>query len=159
MSPDGFPTCEQYNASLSKKRIALGSRLRRCKNVITLGVRTNLSAYEDWQLELIRQCDVIYYPTAFYADIFDTMGKRTFPNYHNYKYAMDKIKQTALFNLLKIPHPKTRLRYSATSFAQLSSVYLYKSTRIMNTRGRNTHLKKNLKNRPAFEGPAGFPFT
>ncbi len=93
------------------KRIALGSRLRHCKNVITLGVRTNLSDYEDWQEELIRKADVVCYPTAFYADIFDTMGKRTFPNYHTYKYAMDKIKQTALFNLLKIPHPKTRVFY------------------------------------------------
>jgi len=96
---------------LARQRIALGSRLRRCKNVVTLGVRTNLSSYEDWQLDLIRQSDVIYYPTAFYADIFDTMGKRTFPNYHTYKYAQDKIKQTALFNLLRIPHPKTRVFY------------------------------------------------
>jgi ribosomal protein S6--L-glutamate ligase len=79
--------------------------------VITLGVRTNLSDYEDWQIELIRQSDVIYYPTAFYADIFDTMGKRTFPCYHTYKYVQDKIKQTALFDLLKIPHPRTRVFY------------------------------------------------
>jgi ribosomal protein S6--L-glutamate ligase len=96
---------------MNKPRIALESRLRRCKNVITLGVRTNLSDYEDWQIELIRQSDVIFYPTPFYADIFDTMGKRTFPNYHTYKYVMDKIKQTALFNLLKVPHPKTRVFY------------------------------------------------
>jgi len=88
---------------MSKPRIALESRLRHCKNVITLGVRTNLSDYEDWQVELIRQSDVICYPTVFYADIFDTMGKRTFPNYHTYKYVQDKIKQTALFNLLKVP--------------------------------------------------------
>ena len=58
------------------ERIALESRLRACKNVITLGVRTNLSDYEEWQLELIRNSDVIYYPTAFYADILDTVGKR-----------------------------------------------------------------------------------
>ncbi len=96
---------------ITKPRIALESRLRHCKNVITLGVRTNLSDYEDWQLELIRESDVIYYPTAFYADIFDTIGKRTFPNYHTYKYVMDKIKQTALFDLLKIPHPRTRVFY------------------------------------------------
>jgi ribosomal protein S6--L-glutamate ligase len=96
---------------LNTKRIALESRLRHCKNVITLGVRTNLSDYEDWQIKLILQSDVIYYPTAFYADIFDTMGKRTFPSYHTYKYVQDKIKQTALFNLLKIPHPKTRVFY------------------------------------------------
>jgi len=96
---------------MSKQRIALERRLRNCKNVITIGVRTNLADYEDWQIELIRQADVILYPTAFYADIFDTMGKRTFPNYHTYKYTMDKIKQTALFNLLDIPHPKTRVFY------------------------------------------------
>lgn len=98
---------------MNKPGIALESRLRQCKNVITLGVRTNLSDYEDWQIELIRRSDVIYYPTAFYADIFDTMGKRTFPNYHTYKYAQDKIKQTALFNLLKIPHPRTRVFYGS----------------------------------------------
>lgn len=96
---------------MSKPRVALERRLRHCKNVITLGVRTNLSDYEDWQRELIRESDIILYPTAFYADIFDTMGKRTFPNYHTYKYTMDKIKQTALFNLLKIPHPRTRVFY------------------------------------------------
>jgi len=96
---------------ISKQRISLESRLRHCKNVITLGVRTNLSDYEDWQIDLIRESDVIYYPTAFYADIFDTIGKRTFPNYHTYKYVMDKIKQTALFDLLKIPHPRTRVFY------------------------------------------------
>jgi ribosomal protein S6--L-glutamate ligase len=97
--------------SLNKPAIALESRLRQCENVVTIGVRTNLSDYEDWQVELIRQADVIYYPTPFYADIFDTMGKRTFPNYHTYKYVQDKIKQTALFNLLKIPHPRTRIFY------------------------------------------------
>jgi ribosomal protein S6--L-glutamate ligase len=102
---------EDSEVLLNKKRIALESRLRDCRNVITLGVRTNLSDYEDWQKQLIRESNVIYYPTAFYADIFDTMGKRTFPNYHAYKYGQDKIKQTALFNLLKIPHPRTRVFY------------------------------------------------
>ena len=96
---------------MDKKRIALEGRLRHCKRVITLGVLTNLSDYEDWQVELIRKANVVCYPTAFYADIFDTMGKRTFPSYHTYKYAQDKIKQTALFNLLQIPHPRTRVFY------------------------------------------------
>ncbi len=94
-------------------RIALENRLRDCRSVITLGVRTNLSDYEDWQIELIRTSEVVYYPTAFYADIFDTMGKRTFPNYHTYKYVQDKIKQTALFNLQGITHPRTRVFYGA----------------------------------------------
>ncbi len=98
-------------AHLNTKKIAIESRLRSCKNVLTLGLRTNLSDYEDWQLELIRNSSVVYYPTAFYADIFDTVGKRTFPSYHTYKYAQDKIKQTALFELLDIAHPRTRIFY------------------------------------------------
>lgn len=93
------------------KRVALENRLRRSKHVTTLGVRPNLGDYENWQLELIRNTPVIYYPTAFYADIFDSLGKRTFPSYHTYKYAQDKIKQTALFTLLNIKHPRTRVFY------------------------------------------------
>ncbi|OGR36938.1 MAG: alpha-L-glutamate ligase, partial [Desulfobacula sp. RIFOXYB2_FULL_45_6] len=53
----------------------------------------------------------IYYPTAFYADLFNAMGKSTFPSFHTYKFAMDKIKQTAIFHMLDIPHPKTRVFY------------------------------------------------
>ena len=39
------------------------------------------------------------------------MGKATFPSYHNYKCVQDKIKQTALFQMLGIPHPRTRVFY------------------------------------------------
>lgn len=104
---------------MSTKRIAMGSRLLHCKNVITLGVRTNLSDYEDWQMELIRESEVILFPTTFFADIFDTMGKRTFPNYHTYKFTQDKIKQTVLFNLLQIPHPRTRVSYGNTQKSKI----------------------------------------
>ncbi len=96
---------------METKKIALENRLRQCENVLTLGVRPNLSDYEDWQLALIRSAQVVYYATSFYADIFDTIGKRTFPNYHTYKYAQDKIKQTALFDLLEVAHPRTRVYY------------------------------------------------
>ncbi len=39
------------------------------------------------------------------------MGKATFPSYHTYKCVQDKIKQTALFDLLNLPHPRTRVFY------------------------------------------------
>ena len=94
-----------------KEAIALEARLRNCKNVLTLGVRTNFSDYSPQEAELIRNADKIYYPTTFYADLFDAMGKATFPSYHTYKCVQDKIKQTALFELLKIPHPRTRVFY------------------------------------------------
>ena len=96
---------------MSKEVIALEARLRNCKNVITLGVRSNFSDYSSQEAKLIRTSDKIYYPTTFYADLFDAMGKATFPSYHTYKCVQDKIKQTALFEILKIPHPRTRVFY------------------------------------------------
>lgn len=93
------------------KVIALEGHLRDCKNVITLGVRPNFSDYNRREAELIRNAKKIYYPSAFYADLFDAMGKPTFPGYHTYKCVQDKIKQTAMFELLNIPHPRTRVFY------------------------------------------------
>jgi ribosomal protein S6--L-glutamate ligase len=91
--------------------IALESRLRQCRNVVTLGVRTDFSQYPAQAQSAIRKADIIYYPTTFYADLFDAIGKPTFPSYHTYKCVQDKIKQTALFELLGIPHPRTRVFY------------------------------------------------
>jgi ribosomal protein S6--L-glutamate ligase len=91
--------------------IALEARLRGCNNVKTLGVRTNFSDYDTHEADLIRKAKKIYYPTTFYADLFDAMGKKTFPSYHTYKCVQDKIKQTALFDLLSIPHPRTKVFY------------------------------------------------
>lgn len=91
--------------------IALEQRLSKCRNVITLGVKTNFSDYPPEEAALIRNARKIYYPTTFYADLFDAAGKALFPSYHTYKCVQDKIKQTALFNLLEIPHPRTRAYY------------------------------------------------
>ncbi len=96
---------------MGKKRIALEARLKSCNNVITLGVKTNFSDYGLDAVEMIREADKIYYPTPFYADLFDAVGKPTFPSYHTYKCVQDKIKQTALFELLDVPHPRTRTFY------------------------------------------------
>ena len=96
---------------MPKEVIALEARLKNCKNVRTLGVRSNFSDYSPGETELIRQADKIYYPSTFYADLFDTAGKITFPSYHTYKCVQDKIKQTALFELFDLSHPRTRVFY------------------------------------------------
>jgi ribosomal protein S6--L-glutamate ligase len=93
------------------KVIALESRLRECGNVVTLGVKPNFHDYSDDAADAIRRSKKIYYPSGFYAELFDAMGKETFPSPNNYHVAQDKIKQTALFNLIDIPHPKTRVYY------------------------------------------------
>ena len=105
--------------------IALEARLKDCKNVITLGVRPNFSDYSKKEAQLIRNAEKIYYPTTFYADLFDAMGKKTFPSYHTYKCVQDKIKQTALFNLLKIPHPRTRVFYGKRQKKTIPDYFQY----------------------------------
>lgn len=91
--------------------IALERRLRHCPQVVTLGVRPNFSDYSVSEQAMLFGADKIYYPSAFYAELFDTLGKDTFPSYHTYKFSQDKIKQTALFTLAGISHPRTRVFY------------------------------------------------
>jgi ribosomal protein S6--L-glutamate ligase len=96
--------------SVKGRKIALGKRLRHSPQVQTLGVRPNVEDYDQTELTLLREADTIYYPTALYEDVFLAMGKHVFPaNY--YGYMGDKIKQTELFTLLDIPHPRTRIYY------------------------------------------------
>jgi ribosomal protein S6--L-glutamate ligase len=91
--------------------VALERRLRGCKNVVTLGVKPNFLDYSPIERAFINGAEKIYYPSSFYADLFDAMGKKTFPSYHTYKCVQDKIKQTALFEMTHIPYPRTRVFY------------------------------------------------
>jgi ribosomal protein S6--L-glutamate ligase len=91
--------------------IALERRLRYCRRVRTLGVRPNFESYPAEDLAMIQVAEKIYYPSVFYADLFDIQGKATFPTAHTYRYVQNKIKQTALFKLMGIPHPRTHVYY------------------------------------------------
>ena len=91
--------------------IALGSRLRGIPEVITLRVKPNFPDYTAEEQDLIANAPVILYPTLNYAQFFTTMGKKIFPSVETYLYADDKIKQTTLFSMLGIPHPRTRFYY------------------------------------------------
>lgn len=93
------------------KPVALGARLKQYPEILTLGFKPNFQNYSPHEKKLILNSKKIYYPTAFYADLFNAIGKKTFPCFHTYKFAQDKIKQTAIFNMLDIPHPKTRVFY------------------------------------------------
>lgn len=105
--------------------LALEARLRGCANVLTLGVRPNFSDYTPREAEMIRTAKKVYYPTTFYADLFDAMGIGTFPSYHTYKCVQDKIKQTALFQLLQIPHPQTRVFYGSRQKSRIGDFFTY----------------------------------
>jgi ribosomal protein S6--L-glutamate ligase len=94
-----------------QKPVAIGARLKKCPEIHTMGFRPNFSDYSPQEQKQLFSAAKIYYPTAFYADLFNAMGNKTFPSYHTYKFAQDKIKQTALFQMLGLPHPRTKVFY------------------------------------------------
>ena len=91
--------------------VALGSRLKGVPEVVTLGVKPNFLDYTPYERELINTSDIILYPTLNYAQFFTTMGKKIFPNLETYLYADEKIKQTTLFYMTGLPHPRTRIYF------------------------------------------------
>ncbi len=110
---------------MARQVLALEARLRSCRNVQTLGVHPNFTDYSEAEARLIRDAAKIYYPTAFYADLFDAVGKATFPSYHTYKCVQDKIKQSALFQLADLPHPKTRVFYGKRQQSKIREYFSY----------------------------------
>lgn len=140
--------------------VALEARLKGCKNVITLGVRPNFSDYGPKESELIRKAEKVYYPTGFYADLFDAAGKTIFPSYHTYKFAQDKIKQTAVFDLLNIPHPRTRVFYGKRQKEKIGEYFSYPFIAKIargSAMGRGVFLIKNRQDLEAYlslTGPA-----
>ncbi|MCP4720815.1 MAG: RimK family alpha-L-glutamate ligase [Desulfobacteraceae bacterium] len=93
------------------KPIAIGARLKKRPQIHTIGFKPNFFDYSPHEQKLLFSSSKIYYPTAFYSDLFNAMGKPTFPSYHTYKFAQDKIKQTAMFQILGLPHPRTKIFY------------------------------------------------
>lgn len=91
-----------------KQYVALGSRLTGVPEVTTLGVKPNFHDYTSAERQQIFNTKAVLYPTLNYAQLFTTMGKKIFPSVETYLYADEKIKQTTLFNMLAIPHPRTR---------------------------------------------------
>lgn len=89
--------------------LAIGRRLARFPEILTLGPRPNLSDYTEAELALIQAAAVVFYPTAALAPQLVTAGKRIFPSLECHLYEGDKIKQLALWRLLGIPIPRTKV--------------------------------------------------
>jgi ribosomal protein S6--L-glutamate ligase len=141
--------------------IAIGARLIKSPHINTLGLKPNFSDYSKEERHLIQKTKKIYFPTAFYADLFNTMGKKTFPSYNTYKFVQDKIKQTAIFKMLNIPHPETRTFYGkiqkSTILDYFKFPFIAKKAR-GSSKGRDVYLINTVeelseylsKNNPAY---------
>jgi ribosomal protein S6--L-glutamate ligase len=106
----------------SPEYVALGSRLNGVPEVLTLGVKPNFNDYTPEEKQKIHDAKFILYPSLNYAQYFTTIGKKIFPSLETYLYAGQKMKQTTLFNMLSIPHPKTRV-YLKREFSRIQSEF------------------------------------
>ncbi len=107
-----------------KSRIALGKRLRTCPSFRCLGVRTDWDAYDDSEKEAIRRADRIYYPGPLYEDLFLSLGKQVFPA-NSRRFIGNKIRQTELFQLLGISHPRTRIYHGRNRRERIGKDFQY----------------------------------
>jgi ribosomal protein S6--L-glutamate ligase len=137
------PARYAQDSELKPRPVALGARLKQYPAIQTLGFKPNFQMYSAQDQQRILKAEKIYYPTAFYADLFNAMGKKTFPSFHTYKFALDKIKQTAIFNMLGIPHPKTEIFYGKkqrqTLLDKFSFPFIGKKAR-GSSKGNDVHL-------------------
>ncbi|HDL89989.1 MAG TPA: ATP-grasp domain-containing protein [Thermodesulforhabdus norvegica] len=90
--------------------VALGKRLRTCRSISCIGVLPNFEDYDFESRLLIEKAGKVYYPSAIYEPLFDSLGKATFPKNY-YTFVGNKIKQTLLFEWCGVNHPKTRIVY------------------------------------------------
>lgn len=112
------------NRTALSQYLAFGSRLVGVPEVMTIGVKPNFHDYSPLAQQQIRDASVILYPTLNYAQFFTTMGKKIFPSLETYLYADEKIKQTTLFNLLALPHPRTRF-YLQRDFSRIEKDFAF----------------------------------
>jgi ribosomal protein S6--L-glutamate ligase len=98
-------------AEKRKPFVALGSRLKGVPEVLTLGVKPNFVDYSEEEKKSIFSAAMILYPTTNYAQFFSTLGKPFFPSLETCLYSDEKIKQTTLFSMLSVPHPRTRIYF------------------------------------------------
>jgi ribosomal protein S6--L-glutamate ligase len=91
--------------------VALGSRLSGVPEVTTLGVKANFLDYSVQERTAILDAPLILYPTRNYAQFLTTLGKNIFPSLETCLYSDEKIKQTTLFYMAGVTHPRTRVYY------------------------------------------------
>ncbi len=90
------------------KRIALGKRLRGCAHIECVGVEPNWEDYDAEVRARILSAEKVFYPSPLYETVLLSLGKHIFPHSY-YGFVGNKIQQTNLFELLEIPHPRTRI--------------------------------------------------
>ncbi len=80
-----------------------------CQPVRTLGIRPAMGDYSEEELQLLRQADRVFFPSARFATLFQAIDKPTFPSAASYLYRRSRLHQQILLKVLAIPHGKSRI--------------------------------------------------
>jgi len=103
--------------------ISLGKRLRK-SSIRCVGVKPNWSDYPEEVQKEILLADKVFYPGPVYCEVLEAAGFDVFPRNY-YHFLGSKIAQTDLFNLLEIPHPRTRIYYGSNLSGRIESDFSY----------------------------------
>lgn len=144
----------------TKLRICLGKRLRSAPSFRCLGVKPNWADYSREEQEALSGAEEVYYPSPLYEDLFLSMGKKVFPR-SSTGFIGNKIRQTNLFQLLGISHPRTRLYYGRDRLHRICDDFAYPfvaKTPVGSSMGKGVRLIRNgdelesylEKHRPAY---------
>ncbi len=96
---------------MSKKFVAIAPFLRSNNTVVTLGIRAALGDYSKQERNALLSADLILFPTARFARIFESAGKSTFPGSFTYSVQKSRLIREVMFQFLRCPHPRTRIYY------------------------------------------------
>ncbi len=103
-------------------RMAMGRRARASRSVQPVGVMSNWEDYPVEVREAFKKATRMYYPSVLYDELCGSLGKEIFPRNY-YRFMGNKILQTQLFQLLEIPHPRTRLFYGRNRLERIKDVF------------------------------------
>lgn len=95
-------------ASTLSPFVALGTFLKDCPHIITLGLRPQFKDYTIEEQNLIRNSPLVFFPTSKYVSVFQGAGKLTFPSPYSYHFRKRRFLQWTLASYLDIPRLKTR---------------------------------------------------
>jgi ribosomal protein S6--L-glutamate ligase len=113
----------RQKTSAGTGRISLGKRLRR-SSIPCVGISPNFCDYLPEVAAEIESASRVCYPGPVYEEIFLSAGKDIFPRNY-YAFLGNKIAQTNFFQLLGIPHPKTRIYYGRNRIDRIEADFRY----------------------------------
>ncbi|MEN6441662.1 MAG: RimK family alpha-L-glutamate ligase [Syntrophobacter sp.] len=109
------------------------------------GIDPNWLDYPEDVRRMITEAARIYYPGPFYEAILRASGRDVFPGNY-YDFLGNKIAQTELFELLGIPHPRTRIYYGRKRYGGAEADFQYPfiaKTPIGSSQGKGVFLIRN----------------